>query len=87
MTGLEPATSRPPAVRATNCATSRKHKNPEKYATLTFPAYMQGGSSHAASTEAPNVENPLSMMLGKSITPHSLWAYFIILSLLKRFQR
>ena len=28
VTGLEPATSRPPAVRATNCATPRIYKVP-----------------------------------------------------------
>jgi hypothetical protein len=34
VTGLEPATSRPPAVRATNCATPRRC--PHKYIVLLF---------------------------------------------------
>lgn len=40
MTGLEPAASPPPAVRATNCATSRKYIKPQGIAsTLDIPRF------------------------------------------------
>ena len=89
-TRFERATSRPPAVRATNCATPRPRKttyyqtapNPDNFWhqkcpekpiwRVTFPAYVQGGDSHATSTEVANIENPMSMMLGKSLTPRFL---------------
>lgn len=38
VTGLEPATSRPPAVRATNCATLRKMENLRDTEGDAFPA-------------------------------------------------
>ncbi len=41
VTGLEPATSRPPAVRATNCATPRYQ---QLYQT-TYLVYTHGGRS------------------------------------------
>lgn len=73
MTGLEPATSRPPAVRATNCATPRNLK-----ATSTVmidPDINQGGFSHAFASAHANIEIPIvdvfsnhTISTGRSIT-------------------
>ncbi len=59
MTGLEPATSRPPAVRATNCATPRDIINAGALVVKRFYlASMLGGLPHALTTVRANVRYP-----------------------------
>lgn len=69
MTGLEPAASPPPAVRATNCATSRNlsYTKPQGWLQrLIFPALLQGGCSQSISTEMHHL-NSLSYDIRKII--------------------
>ena len=61
MTRLELATSRPPAVRATSCATPRFliPKVPADYCRrLIFPAVWTGGCSQNATTVVNNLKLP-----------------------------
>jgi hypothetical protein len=46
VTGLEPATSRPPAVRATNCATPRNKVPGTGFDHLRDPRWVSALGSH-----------------------------------------
>jgi hypothetical protein len=82
MTGLEPAASRPPAVRATNCATSRRHHikilQADGAKVSYFPRLCAGGCSQHSSTEGYNMKLPIVPIVQKICSP-ALLCYRILL--------
>ena len=65
VTGLEPATSRPPAVRATNCATPRYIKLRVTVSGPAFPCETQVGLLNILTTVSSNLGNPLKSVQRK----------------------
>lgn len=89
MTGLEPATLRPPAVRATrlrHIPANKWHIKPRLTDARYFLAFMQGGR-HRLRFHRTIFPTPYHMMLGKSYAPDNIRGFFIITPRQKLTQR
>lgn len=89
VTGLEPATSRPPAVRATNCATPRFCDVISRglHERFDIPCTVQGGYSQSTSTEAGHLEFPIKIVIKENHIRLGNPQDLSIISLVKQIRR